>query len=159
MNMRHPLARKEKLVVRELDGEVLVYDSARNKAFCLNQLAGAVWKLSDGQKSAAQIAREISKQLNATIDEKLVWSAIDRLGRDNLLEYCVPMPTRRQQLKAWSKAAAIAGPLVASMALPASAQQGRSCIPSGMPCTPGATPCCNKNKPCTVPKKGSATCS
>src|SRR5690242_19229747 len=115
MNMQYPLARKEKLVVRELDGEVLIYDSARNKAFCLHQLAGAVWKLSDGNKSAARIAREISTQLKATVDEKLVWSAIDRLGRDNLLEYCIPVPSRRQHLKAWGKAAAIAGPLVSAL--------------------------------------------
>src|SRR5947208_2971510 len=103
MNTQNPIARKEKLVVRELEGETLVYDLARNKAFCLNRTAAAVWKSSDGRKNAARIADELSAELGASIDEEVVWTAIDQLGRDNLLEYCVPTAsgkpgvTRRKQ--------------------------------------------------------------
>src|SRR5947199_4707701 len=124
MNNQYPLARKDKLVVRELGEEVLVYDLTRNKAFCLNGLAGAVWKQSDGQKSATRIADDLSEEFGATIDDEAVWSAIDQLGRDHLLEYCVtkqssgPVVTRRQQMKSLGRAAAIAGRIVAALAVP-----------------------------------------
>ena len=146
MNARNPLARRDGLVIRELDGEILIYDLSSQKALCLNQVAGAVWKMSDGETSAREIAGRISTQLGATVDERTVWSAIDRLGRDHLLQYCIPAPGRvtRRQL---AKAAAIAGPLVVALATPAAAQQ-RSCIDSGHVCTPGGLPCCNKNASC-----------
>src|SRR6266496_544525 len=151
--MRHPLARKDRLVIREVEGEVLVYDLARNRAFCLNPLAGAVWKHSDGLTSAARLAERISGELGATIDEQTVWSAIDRLGRDHLLEYCIPMPGRitRRQL---AKAAAVAGPLVAALAMPAKADD-RSCVPTGKPCSLNGPRCCNPSLICVVSKRGS----
>ncbi len=144
MSSQYPLSRKDKLVVRELADEVLVYDLARNKALCLNKVAGAVWKQSDGQTSAAQIAADISRQLGATVEEKAVWTAIDHLGRDHLLEYCIPPPsgiTRRQQLRSLAKAAAIAGPMIATLAVP-NAASAASCIQQGNLCSPGSTPCC-----------------
>ena len=147
MSTQNPLARKDKLIVRELDGETLVYDLARNKAFCLNRTAAAVWKSSDGERSAARIAEELSAEFSASVEEKMVWSAIDQLGRDNLLEYCVPVPggksgvTRRKQLRYMGRAAAIA-PMVAALTAP-KADAAQSCRPANSACTPGSTPCCN----------------
>lgn len=146
MSTEYPLARKDKLVVRELEGETLVYDLIRDKGFCLNRTAAAVWKSSDGEKDATQIAEELSHELGATIDEKVVWTAIDQLGRDHLLEYCIPMPanksgmTRRTQLKYMGRAAAMA-PIVAAMTAP-KASAAQSCLPPNKTCTPGGPPCC-----------------
>ena len=39
-----PLGRTKKLWVEELDGELVVYDLARNKAHCLNPAAAIVSK-------------------------------------------------------------------------------------------------------------------
>jgi len=148
MNNQYPLARKDKLVVRELAEEVLAYDLVREKAFCLNKLASAVWKLSDGQKSVREIAGSVSRQLGATVEEKVVWAAIDQLGRDHLLEYCIPMPaknsgvTRRKQLKSLGRAAAITGPLVAALTPPKASAEHHSCIKGRDLCIPGGPPCC-----------------
>lgn len=153
MNTQYPLARKDRLVIRELEGEALVYDLARNRALCLNRLASAVWKQSDGQRSARQIAAEISRELRATVDERTVWAVIDQLGRDHLLEYCIPKPagvTRRQQLTSLGKAAAVAGPLIAVLASPSSAQVA-SCVPPGHPCVVGGPKCCNTHQTCRKP--------
>lgn len=161
MNPQYPLARKHKLVVRELADEVLIYDLTRNKALCLNRVAGAVWKRSDGQNSARQIAEDLSEQFGATIEEGAVWSAVDQLGRDHLLEYCIPMPssisgmTRRQQLKSFGRAAAIAGPMVAALAIPASADNQGSCIKTGQTCSAN-TQCCSHA--CITNKAGHSLC-
>ncbi|HUQ94783.1 MAG TPA: PqqD family peptide modification chaperone, partial [Bryobacteraceae bacterium] len=132
-------------MVRELADEVLVYDLARDKAYCLNPIAGAVWKHSDGQTSAGQIAERVSLQLGATVEEQAVWTAIEQLGRDHLLEYCISAPggvTRREHLKSFGKAAAIAGPMVAALAVPKGAAGAQSCIPNNKPCNPVGIPCC-----------------
>jgi hypothetical protein len=160
MSTQYPLARKDKLVVRELEGETLVYDLTRNKALCLNRMAAAVWKSSDGQKDAGQIADEMSVEFGATVQEKMVWAAIDQLGRDHLLEYCIPVPanqsvmTRRKQLKYMASAAAV--PVVAALTVPR-ASAAQSCIPPGKSCTPGGPPCCN-HMACKLDKKGRGTC-
>ena len=45
MKDQHPSKRTGRLIVREIPGEVLVYDLVRDKALCLNQTAAAVWNL------------------------------------------------------------------------------------------------------------------
>ena len=166
MNSQFPLARKGKLVVRELADEVLVYDLSRKKAFCLNRLAAGVWRLSDGQRSAAKIADDLSVEFGATIEEKVVWVAVDQLGRDHLLEYCIDPPssvsglTRREQLRSLGRAAAITGPIVAALAVPRAAAAA-SCLPKGAKCTPGLVPACCRMTDChnVNPNTFQGTCS
>ena len=47
-----PVARTESLIVKEVDGETLVYDLTTDKAHCLNDTATRVWKNCDGRKHA-----------------------------------------------------------------------------------------------------------
>jgi hypothetical protein len=42
-----PKARKERLVVKELAQETLVYDENNHKAHCLNPTAALVWKFCE----------------------------------------------------------------------------------------------------------------
>ncbi len=58
-----PKARKENLVVQELDGEVLIYDLNTNKAFCLNEASALVWQACDGNKDVSEIRKSLGKQL------------------------------------------------------------------------------------------------
>ena len=70
-----PLSRRDQLVVQEHDGEVLIYDLRSNKAFCLNATAALVWQACNGKLEISEIAERISKQLNETASEELVWLA------------------------------------------------------------------------------------
>ena len=65
-----PKAKAERLIVRELDGETLVYDRSRAAASCLNELATRVWRKSDGETSIAAIAAALGE------DEGAVWLAL-----------------------------------------------------------------------------------
>src|SRR6266545_8256151 len=80
-----PLARKQDLLVKELPCEVLVYDLARDRAHCLNETAAFVWKRCDGRNTTRDIALLLGKKANATIDEKIVWLALDQLADNDLL--------------------------------------------------------------------------
>ena len=139
MAKQHPLARKAGLASETVQDEMLVYDLDRHKAFCLNQTAAQVWKHCDGRTSVPQIAKSLKA------DEKLVWYALDQLGRDRLLQDKIALPatlagmTRRQHLRALGKAAAVAVPLVTAVMAPTASAQA-SCIPVDGTCT--STPQC-----------------
>lgn len=143
-----PKARRDKLVIQELPDEVLVYDRERDKAHCLNQTAALVWLECDGQSDVATITNQLGTKLQAPVDERLVWFALDQLGRDNLLEEGMTTPpsmagmTRRQMVRAMGFAAAIAIPVVTSIIVPTTAQ-AVSCLANGQPCPGGPTTCCS----------------
>jgi Coenzyme PQQ synthesis protein D (PqqD) len=143
-----PRARRNKLVIQDLPDEVLVYDQESDKAHCLNQTAAQVWKQCDGHTDVATIAARMAEDLHAPVDERMVWFALDQLGRDNLLEAPVAAPTfmagmtRRQMVRAMGFAAAIAVPVITSIVAPTTAH-AVSCLANGQPCPGGPTTCCS----------------
>ena len=52
-----PAARFEHIVVNAVGGEVLVYDRASNQIHHLNESSATVWRLCDGERTVADIAR------------------------------------------------------------------------------------------------------
>jgi hypothetical protein len=54
-----PLARREALITKEVDGELLVYDVTRDKAHCLNETAAAIWRLCDGRTNVGEISERL----------------------------------------------------------------------------------------------------
>ena len=143
-DQRKPLARKDGLVIKELPDEVLVYDLDSDHAHCLNQTAAFVWQHCDGRNTTKQIARKLGQQFDCSVDEKIVWLALDRLARNHLLE-TQPVPpqeiqgmNRRAVMRALGLAAV---PVVTSIVAPTPAQTG-SCLPAGSQCSFG-TQCCS----------------
>jgi hypothetical protein len=142
-----PEARRVGLVVQELSGEVLVYDRERNKAHCLNSTAARVWRYCDGKTSVAQIAHAIEAEINAPVDEDVIWLGVEQLSKTHLLQESAKLPehksglSRREVMKRIGLAAAVALPVVTSIIAPTAAQAA-NCIASGQPCTTGAQ-CCS----------------
>jgi len=144
-----PQTRQEGLIVRELDGEILIYDSRNNKAHCLNETAARVWKQCDGRKTVPEISRSVSRELKSEIDERIVWFALKQFGRDHLLEEKLIVPpalmasglNRREMVRALGLAAVVAVPLVTSIVAPTPVQAA-TCLPAGSGCTTGAE-CCS----------------
>ena len=148
-----PLARKQDLLVQELPHEVLVYDIERDRAHCLNETAAFVWKRCDGRNTPRDIARLLGNKGGSTVDEKIVWLALDQLADNDLLERRLVLPplfaglNRRQIVRALGLAAVVAVPLVTSIVAPTAAQAA-TCNASGQPCAAGAQCCsglCNSN--------------
>ena len=142
-----PKARRKQLVVQELADEVLVYDLERDKAHCLNQTAALIWKQCDGESNAAQIAGRVGSELRAPVDERMVWFALEQLGRDKLLEESIVAPatlagmTRRQMVRTLGLAAVVAVPLITSIVAPTAAQAA-TCLANGEACST-STQCCS----------------
>ena len=142
-----PEARREGLVVQELSGEVLVYDRERNKAHCLNSTAARVWEYCDGKRSVAQIARAIEGEINAPVDEDVIWLGVEQLSKSHLLRGGAKLPqpkagvSRREVMRRIGLAAAVALPVVTSIVAPMAAQAA-NCQISGHACGTSAQ-CCS----------------
>jgi len=139
-----PKAKTERLIVREIDGETLVYDCGRYAASCLNEFAARVWRECDGETSVAAIAAALGE------DERAVWLALHQLTKAQLLTEAIALPPDMSAAKSRREvagrlglgAAAFVTSIVAPM--PAQAQSCRtefqSCVPRTLPgphCCPG----------------------
>ena len=131
--------------MRELPGELVVYDRERHQAHCLNAAAAVVFTRADGKRCVSDLARELREALGATYDEAWVRLALDRLDRAHLLEAAAPPPSprRRQLVKRGAVAAALL-PAVSTLLVPTPAEAANTCLSScsapgsdGQPCHNG----------------------
>lgn len=142
-----PTARKEGLLVRELDDEVLVYDLHSHKAHCLNTTAARVWRRCDGRTRISEITQAIQGASGGSLDDEVVWFAIEQLERANLIDAATvrkstsPRLSRRELIKKAGIAAAIALPLVTTIMAPR-AVEAATCLPPNAACTSNSQ-CCN----------------
>lgn len=133
-----PLARTEHLIVQLMDNEVILYDTATDKAHVLNATAALVWKLANGKRTVEQLTRLVARELHTQPDADLVWLALTQLSKANLLAqpaFAVPLSaqvTRREFLQKAAMAAAVI-PVVKTMSAP-SVQQSASCAQIGGTC-------------------------
>jgi hypothetical protein len=139
-----PKARKDNLIVKEMDDETLVYDRVTDKAHCLNKTAALVWQRCDGQSGVSEIARSLSADTKTPADDAIVWVALDQLQKFNLLEAALPLPKHlagmnRRQLVRNVGFAALAIPIIVSIAAPSAQAQASKVAPGG---------CCTTNADC-----------
>ena len=157
-----PSARRDELVVHELPDEVLVYDSERHEAHCLNPTAALLWKHCDGQRSVAEIAGLLEKSLGkGAVDEDLVLFALNQLEKDHLLEEKLMWPvgmeriSRRELVRRLGISVAVAIPLVTSILAPSVAYAG-SGPNTGAPCSSDTD--CTGGTSCQNIVNGTGTC-
>lgn len=137
-NLSKPRARRKRLVVVRLEGETLVYDLDTHRAHCLNATAHAVWRLCNGRRTIADIARAVPPAAAAPPDSGVVLLALRQLRRAGLLDDAdeaeLPAgPSRRELLVQLGKGAAVLLPLVASVVAPTAAQAATPNCPAGIP--------------------------
>ena len=141
-----PEARRSGLIVEELPGEVLVYDSESDSALCLNQTAAQIWKLCDGKTTPARMAHLVEKEFQITGGNEVVALALEQLERSHLLtsklESHLPGISRRELVRRVSIAAALV-PVITLILVPKARAQA-TCRANGSRCTVDAD-CCSNN--------------
>src|SRR5437016_1556627 len=114
-----PQARKEGLLVQEVDGELVIYDEGSHKAHHLNRSAGLVWRNCDGTRTIEELAAVLRRELDATDAFNLVQLALTDLEEAHLIIELPakisadPVITRREFFEK-AKVAAILIPVVTS---------------------------------------------
>jgi hypothetical protein len=137
------VASHEGLLVRELAGELVVYDLVRHEAHCLNRTAAFVFEQCDGRTSVEEIARRLRAEFEAPADEDLVWQALDQLDGARLLQHKPSRPpapgfSRRDAVRQVGLGLAVLLPAVASILVPTPAEAAVTCIDdSACPGNPG----------------------
>jgi hypothetical protein len=81
----HPAARRDDVVVQELDPETMVYDSVRREFHLLNPLAALVFQHADGDTSPSDLAARAGEHLGADVGVPEVEAALAELERAHLL--------------------------------------------------------------------------
>ena len=143
-----PAARSDRLVVQDLADEVLVYDTERHKAHCLNRTAAAVWRHCDGQTTVAEMIPRLQHDLSTPVNDAVVWTAVEQLGKARLLTgeirpagYAGGL-SRREAMRLLGMAA-VTVPLVTTILAPR-ASEAVSCLPDGELCNLSSD-CCSKS--------------
>jgi hypothetical protein len=139
-----PAARKDELVIQEVEGETLVYDLKSHKAHCLNRTAALVWKHCDRNQTVDEVARRVALELKAPVSREVVWLAIDQLEKLGLLEGSMKRAnavSRRELVRRIGITAAVALPLVTSIIAPTAAQAA-TCGGVEAFCGGDNPPCC-----------------
>ena len=138
-----PLARTKGIITKEIDGELLIYDCARDKAHCLNSSAAAIWKLCDGSTGIPEMAESLSAA-GLPVHEAVIHSALRQLRAKALLAESSYVPigaadTSRRLLARNLGIAVVLLPLITSIGAP-TASAAVSC---GGPCSgaPGRGSC------------------
>lgn len=151
-----PLMRRDELVIKDADGEVLIYDCLRDEAHCLNVSAADIWRRCDGRNTPEEIANQLRSQQNQkSLNTKrqtieLVWLLLQEFSRRHLLDETSTVSTlprasmtarisRRTAIKRLG-VTAIAIPTVMSITVP-TAKAATSCKSHCMPCSTGE--CCS----------------
>ena len=128
-----PLARSTRLLVEELDGDLLVYDQDADTAHALTDQVARVWQCCDGKATAEDIARDLA------LDHVTVSRALDELERCDLLLKPMVLTghTRRDAMMRAMKvgAAAASAPLISSMAIGPAAAMATPIACAAVQCT------------------------
>jgi hypothetical protein len=145
-----PEGRRDGLLIRELPGELLVYDRENHRAHCLNRTAAAVFLRADGSRTVAELALVLAPEAEPEARASLVTLALGQLGEAGLLADAPVAPgrSRREVVRRLGVGAALLLPAVASVVAPTPAEAAATCVtscvlkPDGTPCScSGANPC------------------
>lgn len=121
--------------VEQIGQETLVYDERHHKAYCLNPVASAIWRLADGSRSADQIAAAATFELSAGVTTLAVETALGQFRADDLLDQTqvvstgiLPDASRRDAIRKVGFGAAMLVPVIAAVMAPKAAQAYNGCV-------------------------------
>jgi len=140
-----PMSRTERLVVQQVDDEMLVYDLKLDKAICLNPTAKFLWGQCDGETTIVETLELLNKTFEIDSGEDFVLLAIRELSDANLLAdesgfFAGDVGVTRRDLVTRYGVPMATLPIVMALVAPA-AVHAQSCAGTGQPCTVDAD-CC-----------------
>jgi hypothetical protein len=147
-----PLARRDGLLIRELPGELLVYERDEHRAHCLNGTAATVFKNADGTRTVTDLALLVAPPGERAGGEAVVAETLACLADAGLLENgpAAVRWSRREVIRRVGVGTALLLPVVASVVAPTPAEAAASCV-SRCAGKPDHTPCsCFGANPCTA---------
>lgn len=84
-----PIARTDKLLIEEVDGELVVYDREKNLSHCLHRMAAIVWHFCNGQNTVEEIANVLERELYLSADGDVDMKELVKLTLQELENFCL----------------------------------------------------------------------
>lgn len=151
---------KSDLLTEELADEVLVYDSGRDRAHCLNHTAAFLLDHADGTRSPAELEALTEEAFGEETSEEAVRLGLERLARAELIDWdgSSPAPSGSSRREAIRRIATVslALPAVMTVARPLAAQ-GTGITPQECKTNQDIGNCCVNQKYC-IYWKGKIRC-
>jgi hypothetical protein len=126
-----PAARRDGILSERLDDELLVFDTAAERAHSLNPTATRVFEACDGTASVAEIAAALE------LEVAVIEMSLDTLAKNGLLRGPTPVLVLGRSRRELLRRAAVAGgaasvalPIIRSIAVPTMAMASVICAPS-----------------------------
>ena len=125
-----PKARREGILVRELEGEFVLYDEDAGRAHELNTAAASVWRHCDGETSISALASTLATETELPADEEIVHLALAQLAKAGLMEGPQSAITARVSRRQLIQRLGLAGsvtlllPMVGTLVVPSPAMAG-----------------------------------
>jgi hypothetical protein len=123
-----PRARTDEVITDQVEEDLVVYDQSNQIAHALSAEAASVWQACDGQRSVDVIASDL--KLEVPVVERALQELSDcRLLRDDPTIDLGHRVSRREAAKKFAKvgAAALAAPMIYSVAVPGAAMAVSAC--------------------------------
>jgi Coenzyme PQQ synthesis protein D (PqqD) len=146
VNTSRPRARQQDLIIKDLDGETLIYDLRTDRAHCLNSTAALVWKHCDGRRSVRDLGELLSRDLSLPAGLEMARLAVFELAKKKLIVEVdgalrtAPPVSRRALVRSLGVALGSL-PLIYSILSPTPAEAA-TCLSSGHACSTSAE-CCS----------------
>ena len=148
----YPQARREGVLLQEIDGEIIAYNTANEQIYLLNPTTALVFEHLDGATNPEALTSVMVERLGLPADTGLVALALQELRQAGLLEEAAAQPqqtvvTRREVMKRLSLTGAMLAlmPVVQSVVVPTPAMAqsvgGQTCVEQGGTCDHN-TVCC-----------------
>jgi hypothetical protein len=146
--LQTPKRQEEFLIVRKVEGELLVYDRRSHQGYCLNKTMSVIWDQLDGRSTVPEISKRLSQWGVEDIDESVVREACESLSACDLL--MIP-PKERQSFKPVRRSilkgvigvnAAVVAPAITAFSIPSAYAQA-SCVPKFGACNVDSDCCPN----------------
>ena len=77
---RYSIKTSKNWLIRELEGEVVLYDKKDSRCHVLNPTAALVWKHCEKESSVTELAQTIATQTNLPADPTIVYLALQELN-------------------------------------------------------------------------------
>lgn len=138
--------RSERIAAKEVGDEVAVYDLDTDKVHLLNATTARIWQACQGPTTVRAICEVIGDGAPGDEVQELVWRGLVELREAGLLtaaSFLPPgvVPISRRSLLKKAGVAALAIPVITTIAAPPAAAQASVCGVQGTSCTTN-TQCC-----------------
>lgn len=134
---------QRKLIAKNIENELLLFERESNTAHCVNEAAAEIWTACEQPRTAEEVTQFLRLR-KPELNEEIVFECLNRMVDSRLLDAIQPATVCVQRRELIRRAGLVAAALlpiaITSVVIPPAAEAA-SCAQLGQACSP-THPCC-----------------